>query len=110
MIPYFDDFLLNLHANNYSKPTIYNYDRDLQTFSKFLDECGVDFNQVDKKTIAQYKAYLTSQDRKTITAAHDSKRQLSPRSINRMLSSLRSYLKYRIASSFFCREYHRAVS
>ncbi|MFC1905879.1 tyrosine-type recombinase/integrase [Chloroflexota bacterium] len=96
MIPYFDDFLLSLHSNNYSKQTIYNYDRDLQVFSQFLDECGINLDSVDKKAIAQYKAYLTSQDRKTAVTAQNAPQKLAPRSINRMLSSLRSYMKYLI--------------
>jgi len=102
MLPDFDDFLLSLHANNYSRQTIYNYDRDLQVFSQFLDELGIDLNSVDKKTIAQYKAYLTSQDRKTPTTAQAETRKLAPRSINRMLSSLRSYLKYLIEMDLPC--------
>ncbi len=102
MIPYFDDFLLSLHANNYSKITIYNYDRDLQVFSQFLDECGIDLDGVDKKTIAQYKAYLTSQDRRTPALSQEVSHKLAPRSINRMLSSLRSYLKYMIDMDLPC--------
>ena len=102
MIPYFDDFLLSLHSNNYSNQTIYNYDRDLQVFSQFLDECGIVLPSIDKKSIAQYKAYLMSQDRKTATLAQDAPQKLAPRSINRMLSSLRSYLKYLIDMDLPC--------
>jgi len=102
MLPDFDDFLLSLHSNNYSSKTIYNYDRDLQVFSQFLDECAIDLNGVDKRTIAQYKAYLTSQDRKTAVTAQDAPQKLAPRSINRMLSSLRSYLKYLIDMDLPC--------
>ncbi|MFC1998745.1 tyrosine-type recombinase/integrase [Chloroflexota bacterium] len=102
MLPVFDDFLLSLHANNYSRQTIYNYDRDLQVFSQFLDESGIDLNSVGKKTIAQYKAYLTSQDRKTAVLTQDAQQKLAPRSINRMLSSLRSYLKYLIDMDLPC--------
>lgn len=102
MIPSFDDFLLSLHSNNYSKQTVYNYDRDLQVFSQFLDQCGINLSGVSKKTIVQYKAYLTSQDRKTAAFSKDVPQQLSPRSINRMLSSLRSYLKYLIDMDLPC--------
>ena len=102
MISYFDDFLLSLHSNNYSRQTIYNYDRDLQVFSQFLDECGIALNSVDKKSIAQYKAYLTSQDRKTAGLAQVEPQKLAARSINRMLSSLRSYLKYLIEMDLPC--------
>jgi site-specific recombinase XerD len=102
MIPDFDDFLLGLHSNNYSRQTIYNYDRDLQVFSQFLDELSIELNAVDKKTIALYKAYLTSQDRKTPVLAQDAPQKLAPRSINRMLSALRSYLKYLIEMDLPC--------
>jgi site-specific recombinase XerD len=94
-IPHLDDFLLNLQTNNYSEETIYNYQRDLETFEKFLDEIGVEFQKVNKKTILNYKAYLSSIDRKTPKSLLGKKR-LSSYSINRMLSSLRSYLKFLI--------------
>ncbi len=94
-LPYLDDFLLNLQSNNYSQETIYNYERDLQVFQNFLEEINTGFNKVDKKTILNYKAYLTSQDRKT-PILEMGKKKLGSFSINRMLSSLRSYLKFLI--------------
>jgi len=92
-IPYFDDYLLYLQTQNYSIETVYNYERDLKVFERFLDELRVPFVKLDKKTVNQYKAYLTSIDRKT---AEDVKHaeKLSPQSINRTLSALRSFLKY----------------
>ena len=36
VLPYMDDFLLNLQTNNYSPETLYNYERDLKTFENFL--------------------------------------------------------------------------
>ncbi|MCD5396156.1 MAG: tyrosine-type recombinase/integrase [Candidatus Pacebacteria bacterium] len=95
LLPHFDDFLLNLQTNNYSEETIYNYERDLETFQKFLNEINCKFEKVDKKTILNYKAYLTSLDRKTPKNAVGKKR-LGSFSVNRMLSSLRSYLKFLI--------------
>ena len=94
-LPYLDDFLLNLQANNYSEETVYNYERDLEVFQNFLNEIKINFDRIDKKTILNYKAYLTSQDRKTPKIQKEKKR-LSSFSINRMLSSLRSYLKFLI--------------
>ena len=94
-LPYFDDFLLNLQTNNYSQETIYNYERDLEVFQNFLEEINKEFEEINKKTILNYKAYLTSQDRKT-TKLVQGKKKLSSFSINRMLSSLRSYLKFLI--------------
>lgn len=95
MLPFFDDFLLNLATQNYSEETIYNYERDLRVFEEFLEDSSTPFEKVTKQTIAQYKAYLTSRDRRTAIKGKAQKK-LSSFSMNRMLSSLRSYLKYLI--------------
>jgi len=94
-LPLFDDFLLNLQTNNYSKKSVYNYERDMDVFQNFLSETKIIFNNVDKKVILNYKAYLTSLDRKTPQKKAGQK-QLSSFSINRMLSTLRSYIKFLI--------------
>lgn len=94
-LQYLDDFLLNLQTNNYSEETLYNYERDLKVFQDFLKEADIDFENIDKRTILNYKAYLTSRDRKTPKIRHGKKR-LSSYSINRMLSTVRSYLKFLI--------------
>jgi len=92
-LPYLDDFFLNLQTNNYSEKTLYSYERDLDVFQNFLKEINTDFEKIDKKTILNYKAYLISRDRKT-AKIHEGKKRLSSYSINRMLSALRSYLKF----------------
>ena len=102
MLPQIDDFLLNLQANNYSLETVYNYERDLNVFSNFLDESGIEFAQVDKRAITYYKAYLVSRDRKTARSNNQAEKQLDSRSINRMLSALRSYLRYLIDMDYPC--------
>ncbi len=94
-LPHLDDFLLHLQTDNYSEETIYNYERDLEVFRSFLEETNTEFEKIDKKTILNYKAYLTSRDRKT-PKNQKGKKKLVSYSINRMLSSLRSYLKYLI--------------
>lgn len=94
-LPYFDDFFLNLQTNNRSEETLYNYERDLEVFQNFLKEINIDFEKINKKTILNYKAYLTSQDRET-PKFQKGKKRLSSYSINRMLSVLRSYLKFLI--------------
>ncbi|MDP2685478.1 MAG: tyrosine-type recombinase/integrase [bacterium] len=99
MLPYFDDYLLNLKVNNYSNQTIYNYERDLTVFQDFLIDAKLDFSKIQKKDILNYKAYLMSEDRLT-TDKHLGEVQLSPYSTNRMLSALRSYLKYMIAMDY----------
>jgi integrase/recombinase XerD len=102
MLPRVDDFLLNLQANKYSSETIYNYERDLDVFSNFLDESKIEFDKVDKRAITYYKAYLVSRDRKTSKLGKQVERQLDSRSINRMLSALRGYLRYLIDMDYRC--------
>ena len=98
MLPYQDDFLLSIKTNNYSPETIYNYERDLEVFRHFLArDLGISFSEITKRTIELYKAYLISRDRKTPKGVEKkSVPRLSAGSINRMLSSLRRYLKYMI--------------
>ena len=96
-LPLLEDFLLHIQTNNYSKETLYNYERDLQTFENFLNEQmgALPFFGVSKRIMEQFKAYLTSKDRKSATGAKTDK-TLSSGSINRVLSSVRRYLGYLI--------------
>jgi len=95
ILPLLEDFLLNLQVNNYSEETLYNYERDLNVFENFLKELNLKFSNLSKKDILNYKAYLSSIDRKTAKNVKGEKK-LGAYSINRMLSSLRAYLKYLI--------------
>jgi len=101
MLPYLDDFLLNIKTNNYSLETIYNYERDLSVFDKFLEDSSTPFEKVDKRVVAQFKAYLASRDRLTAIKSEPGE-VLASRSLNRMLSSLRSFLKYLIEMDLPC--------
>ncbi len=102
LLPYIDDFLLHLQTNNFSAETVYNYERDLKLFAFFLvHDLDINFSHVDKLAIDKYKAYLVSADRKTPDGI-DTEKKLSVSSINRMLSSLRRYLKY-------CIDFDRSV-
>ena len=93
-IPHLDDFLLHLQADNFSPETVYNYERDLKTFEYFISkDLKKDFNRLSKTDLIRYKAYLASNERKTAQTESSSKR-LGSFSINRILSSLRSYLKF----------------
>lgn len=95
-LPLLDEFLENIQSNNYSAETVYNYERDLNTFENFLtDDIKTPFAKLNKRSIIKYKAYLSSTSRHT---ASDDKgqKQLSSYSINRILSALRSYLKFLI--------------
>lgn len=94
MLPHEDDFLLSLKANNYSPETIYNYEQDLLIFDMFLkNDIKISFDEISKRTIELYKAFLASRDRKTPKLKKETK-QLSAGSVNRMLSTLRRYLNY----------------
>ncbi|MFZ5391403.1 MAG: tyrosine-type recombinase/integrase [Patescibacteria group bacterium] len=95
VLEYMDDFLLSLQTNNYSPETIYNYERDLKVFSNFLSDSKLPFSKVDKRVIDRYKAYLNSIDRST-AEQHKTNARLHSYSLNRMLSSLRAYLRYLI--------------
>lgn len=102
MLPYFDDFLLHLQADNYSARTVYNYERDLRVFDHFLTESRFAFQSLTKREVTFYKAYLSSGDRETATGEHGDVKSLDARSVNRMLSALRSYLKYLINMDLPC--------
>jgi site-specific recombinase XerD len=102
MLPNVDDFLLNLQANKYSSETTYNYERDLNVFSNFLDESDIEFDKIDKRAITYYKAYLVSRDRRTASLGRQGEKQLDSRSVNRMLSALRAYLRYLIDIDYSC--------
>lgn len=98
-LPLIDDFILNLKVNNYSEETLYNYERDLKVFEDFLKESKINFSKLNKKDILNYKAFLLSMDRQTANK-HKGLKQLGAYSLNRMLSSLRSYLKYLIEMDY----------
>jgi site-specific recombinase XerD len=98
-LPLLEDYLLNLKVNNYSLETIYNYERDLRVFEDFLKENKINFSELVKRDILNYKALLVSVDRKT--ANHElGHKHLNAYSINRMLSVLRSYFKYLIEMDY----------
>lgn len=99
-LPLLDDFLLNLKVNNYSLETIYNYERDLKVFGDFLSDNRLDFAKLTKHDMLNYKAMLTSIDRKTAINKDEAHVKLNAYSINRMLSVLRSYFKYLIEMDF----------
>lgn len=92
MIEGLDDFLLSLKADHYSPETIYNYERDLLMFSQFLSQEDKKISHLSPKVLDRFKAYLSSKDRQTPEG--DEGERLSPTSVNRVISSVRMYLKY----------------
>jgi len=95
-LPYLDEFLLFLKTQNYSEETIYNYERDLKYLENFLTSENKTFTGIDKPLVNQFKAYLISRDRKQPITGLTAPRKLEPRSINRALSALRTFLRYLI--------------
>lgn len=117
-LPYLRQYLLNLENNNYSKETVDNYGRDLEIFAAFLHSKNILFPNIDKLVISEFKGFLRNQNyipilRKykvgqqieqsdideSYTDISETKKalyrgQLASRSVNRMLSSLRSYLNF----------------
>ncbi len=117
-LPLIKEFLIELTNNNYSLETIKNYERDLYIFSEFLKDQNIKFKKLTKATISIYKGFLKS--KKYLQIFNDfqengrndgdisksrskgsrtyekANSRLSSRSINRMLSSLRAYLKFLI--------------
>jgi site-specific recombinase XerD len=94
-LPFLDDFLLFLTTSNYSRHTVSNYERDLEHFGNFLVENDLKFEDVSKKLIDHYKADLIAEDRQTLKT-HQKSEALKAKSINRMLTSLRTYLTFLI--------------
>ncbi|MFW6102942.1 MAG: site-specific integrase, partial [Chloroflexota bacterium] len=102
MLPHIDDYLLHLQAGNYSTRTVYNYERDLRVFENFLKESRFEFANLSKRDIIYYKAYLSSRDRSTATGDHGDVQTLDAKSVNRMLSAVRSYFRYLIDLDYPC--------
>lgn len=94
-LPFIDDFLLFLMSRNYSQATIKNYERDLQYFDTFLESHQIEFSSITKKTLTQYISDLRDSERETLRT-HKHGQSMNPKSINRMLTSLRSYISYLI--------------
>lgn len=97
-LPHLNDFLLFLTVNNYSPRTISNYQKDLEIFNNFLNTHQLTLEKFTKKQVDQFKSYLVSHERATATLLYSTKIPLSPSSINRCLSALRSYLRFLIDS------------
>ncbi len=80
---YLDDFLEYLeYQRNYSKYTLINYQKDIETFYIFLKEKNItNIKKIDYKTLRNYLEYLYE-------------KKYTSSSINRHISSLKSYFKY----------------
>lgn len=117
-LPYKENFLLSLRSSNYSSKTVKSYDRDLLYFESFLVYSHYQFEQIKRINIDEFKAILRSEEHIKLldyvlenwtnskkerknkeiitedTIHQTTVDELSASSINRMLSALRSYLKF----------------
>lgn len=100
VLPLKDEFLLQMKSSNYSKETIYNYDRDLAQLEAFMASESFKFQDLNKSGFLRYKAYLISLDRTLPIKGTTAVVKLVPQSINRNLSSIRSYLKFLVDMDF----------
>ena len=57
-LPDQDLFLLDLKNNNYSMMTIINYARDLSILALFLNKNSIEYKEMNKQTVSEYKGYL----------------------------------------------------
>lgn len=95
-----DDFYLFLETNNYSPATAYHYKNDLAIFDNFLKSRNLKINDLDKRSIFEFKAYLSSDERQTATTHQESAQRLSSASINRCLSAVRAYIRFLIDQDY----------
>ena len=93
MIPYFEDYFIKLNSLNYSAETVYNYKRDLIVFQRFVESYGTVQTDITPQLIKDFltnlaiKGHITSTGKKSTLT-------LSTSSINRIISSIKTYLKY----------------
>lgn len=129
MLPHKQDFINYLLSNNYSEKTLFNYNRDLSAFESYLDLNQISFSSITRQTVDNFKSVLrTPEHHKLFTSkANEVNRSempqdeskiksrvkrrllttnsvagLASKSVNRMLSSLRKYLRYLIINDFEC--------
>ncbi len=95
-----EDFYLFLQTNNYSPATIYHYKMDLQIFDNFLKSRNLKIKDLDKRSIFEFKAYLSSDERETATTYQQVVDRLSSASINRCLSAIRAYIRFLIDQDY----------
>lgn len=127
-LPMYSEFILDLINNNYSSRTVENYQRDMEVFDSFLKAKHMNFSDINKLAISKYKEYLrsgeylkelrkqrmdkykTEKARQTgdnKKSSSDASRRdsmytgrLISRSVNRMLSALRTYFRFLVDADY----------
>ena len=62
LLPYKNEFLINMRANNYSPKTVKHYDRDLAYFEAFLEIENIQFKSLKKIHITLFKSIVRTAD------------------------------------------------
>lgn len=99
-LPLIDDFFLFLETNNYSPATVRNYKFDIAIFDTFLKSHHFKVDDLSKRNIFEFKAYLASDERKTAVTEQNPAGRLSSASINRCLSAVRAYVRFLIDQEY----------
>lgn len=125
-LPLIEEFFYDLINNNYSEKTIINYKRDLFIFATFLEAKNINFQDLGKLDLIKYKDFLrtgeylknlykltdenaqnTLLENKTKESSSKASRRrsmysgrLGSRSVNRMLSALRSYFRFLLEADY----------
>jgi site-specific recombinase XerD len=101
MLPHLGQYLKDLNNGTYSSETAYNYQRDLNVFQNYLEEYQKQFNKITLIDITEFVNYLQSSNRKTSKSVVGQK-TLSTQSINRTISSIKSYFSYLQDNNHIC--------
>ncbi len=129
MLPHKQDFINYLLSNNFSPKTLFNYNRDLSAFELYLENSSISFPDINRSTVDEFKGVLRTpehhklfqglgiqrnraslpQDETELKSnvkrrllSSNSVAGLSSMTINRMLSSIRKYLRYLILHDYEC--------
>ncbi len=93
-----DSFLEYLKVNkNYSEYTIISYREDLSLLDQYFVKYGIDYKNIEYRQITNFFLYLDE-------------KKLSSKSINRILSSVRSFYKYLVGNGIVKTNFFSLVS
>lgn len=101
-LPLAGEFFSYLRTNNYSLETVYNYQKDLLMLDFFLFSHSSTVKDLSKNMVNEFKGYLASVERKTPGGIVEGIGRLSPSSLNRCLSVVRSYIRFLIEQDYPC--------
>ncbi|WP_419719894.1 tyrosine-type recombinase/integrase [Lysinibacillus fusiformis] len=95
-----DEFVLYIEIEkNYSENTVTSYEYDLQLFLTFLTEhgCSTCLNEITKTQVRRFIQHLLGSLKQ------------KPRSVNRKISSLKSFTKYCLIERYLANDFTRGI-